>query len=227
MPPAGGRWRSRRCRPFETPTAPGHAGRPRRRATREDSGWKMEEPMPTSAAAEEQGEPVGDGKDEQAHQRESHADRERVRHGPPVGREPHHGLSREAVAHGQGDQPHLAEIEMEFALQQGVDRRDHRLHHVIQEMGEAGGRQDRIHDAASTLVGCLCPHGAHPCLHANPRDRSPRRHQGTGNRALNFPSKGARGKRTPGLSAFAAPRPRQPSPFLVSLWLGGERVFRV
>jgi hypothetical protein len=43
---------------------------------------------------------------------------------------------------GERDQADLSEIEMERAFQQWIDRRNQRLHHVVQEMAEADGRQN-------------------------------------------------------------------------------------
>ncbi len=40
------------------------------------------------------------------------------------------------------NQPDLAEIEMKGSLEDGINRRNQRLHHVIQQMAEADRKQD-------------------------------------------------------------------------------------
>ena len=74
----------------------------------------------------------------------AHADGERKGLGMAVGVVPHHRL-QDGGRHleGQRDQADLHETELERALQQRIDRRQQRLDHVVEQMGEADGGQHR------------------------------------------------------------------------------------
>ncbi len=84
-----------------------------------------------------------DGQQEHARERERHADRQRIRLRPPVCVEADDRLQqRGGELVGQRDQTDLAEIEVEAALEDRIDRRQQRLHHVVQQVAEAQRRQD-------------------------------------------------------------------------------------
>ena len=69
LPPT---WKNDWAKPCRPPEA--------RRATRDDSGWKIDEPMPTHATATRiDAEGRRHRQQQQADQREPHADRQRVR----------------------------------------------------------------------------------------------------------------------------------------------------
>ena len=88
----------------------------------------------------------------QPDQGEGHAGRQRVRSRPAVGVESHQRLQqRRGELRGERDQADLAEIEVVGLLEQGIDGRDHRLHHVVQQMAKA----DRAQHAECGL--CLLP----------------------------------------------------------------------
>src|SRR5258708_17174244 len=81
---------------------------------------------------------------QQPNERESSAGGERMRLGAAVGVETDKRLEeRRRRLAGERDQADLAEVEMERAFQQRIDRRDQRLHHVVEEMAEADGGQNR------------------------------------------------------------------------------------
>ena len=85
---------------------------------------------------------------QQADEGEAHADDQRERLRPAVGEGPDQGLEQRGGAlEGQRQKPDLAEIQMEAALEDRVDRRQQRLHQVVQQVGDADGRQDRNRDA--------------------------------------------------------------------------------
>ena len=44
---------------------------------------------------------------------------------------------------GQRDHPDLAEVEMKGLFEYGINRRDQRLHHVVQEVAKGGSEQNR------------------------------------------------------------------------------------
>ena len=77
-------------------------------------------------------------------QREAHAGRERIRHRTAIRVEADQRLQQgrgELIR--QRDEPDLSEIQVERDLQQRIDRRHQRLHHVVQEVAKADGRQNR------------------------------------------------------------------------------------
>ena len=134
LPPS---WNTDWARPCRPPDA--------RRATREDSGWKIEEPIPISAGREEE-DPIGrrHREEEQADQTEAHAGRERIGLRAPVGEEADEGLEeRRGHLEDEGDQPDLAEIELKAVLEDRIDRRQERLDGVVQAMADARRDQDR------------------------------------------------------------------------------------
>ncbi len=134
LPPT---WNTDCARPCRPPEAS--------RATREDSGWNTEEPMPISAAASENHE-VARGKrhDEQADQRGGHAEHQRIGRRVAVGVIADHRLQQRCRAlEGEGDEADLAEIELEGGFQHRIDRHDQRLDHVVQHVADADRGEHR------------------------------------------------------------------------------------
>ena len=78
-----------------------------------------------------------------AAQREHHARGERVRLRPPIGVEADQRLQqrRRDLVH-ERDQTDLAEAQTEVLLEDRIDRRQQRLHHVVQQMAEAEAGED-------------------------------------------------------------------------------------
>ncbi len=69
------------------------------RAMRDDSGWNTDEPIPTSAAAEQQRrEALRVGQQHQPDEREAHAGRERIGPRPMIGVEPDERLEQRGGA---------------------------------------------------------------------------------------------------------------------------------
>ncbi len=79
----------------------------------------------------------------QSCERKSHPQRQRIRHGTPIGIASHHRLKqRRGELRRQRDQSDLPEIQMIGRLQNRIYRGDHRLQHVVQQMAHAECRQD-------------------------------------------------------------------------------------
>jgi hypothetical protein len=114
------------------------------RATREDSGWNTDDPVPTSAAASSSmGKLRCHRQQDQAAQGETHAQRQRIRHRPAVGEHAHQRLQqRRGELVGQRDQSDLAEIEREIVLEDRIDGEDQRLDHVVEQMRKTDGAKD-------------------------------------------------------------------------------------
>jgi hypothetical protein len=71
-------------------------------------------------------------------QREHHAGRQRPWHRSLVGHEAHQRLEqRRRELEGESDEADLGEIEVIVGLERRVDRRQQRLHHVVEQVGEA------------------------------------------------------------------------------------------
>ena len=86
---------------------------------------------------------------------EPHANRERIGLGMLVGVKTHERLQeRGRRLVGQGDKPDLSEREIESTLEQRIDRKDQRLHHVVQEVGKAQGTQHP--EAGALCAGERC-----------------------------------------------------------------------
>ncbi len=51
--------------------------------------------------------------------------------------------------------PDLAEIQMERRLENGINRRDQRLHHVVQEVAEGGREQNGENQFLRDMFRCL------------------------------------------------------------------------
>ncbi len=95
-----------------------------------------------------------------AQQRHAHARRQQVRLGMFVGVEPDPGLQqrRRHLVH-QRDDPDLPEAQREIRLQHREDRRQHRLDHVVEQMGEGCAADDGEQEALGRgvlrrRVGC-------------------------------------------------------------------------
>jgi len=92
---------------------------------------------------QERSEAPCNGEKHQSHEREPHTHGQRVWLVPPVGIEPYGWLKyRGGHLIGQSDKPNLREAEVKRVFQDGVDRWNQRLHHVVQEMAEADGREN-------------------------------------------------------------------------------------
>jgi hypothetical protein len=78
------------------------------------------------------------------------------------GIQPHHRLQQgRGELEGEGDQPDLAEAEGEFRLEQRIDRRQQRLHHVVQQVAEAQRHQNDKSGRLGRLPGGRCRAAAH------------------------------------------------------------------
>ena len=115
------------------------------RAMRVDSGWKIDEPMPISMAPiSSMRIAAGVRQHDQADQRAAHAGDQRIGLRPAVGVHADHGLEqRRGQLKRQRDQADLAEVEAVGVLDDGIDGRQQRLHHVVQQMREAERENDR------------------------------------------------------------------------------------
>ena len=146
LPPT---WKSDCARPCRPPEA--------RRAMREDSGWKTAEPKPImQAPSTRTSEAVGIAEHDQAEEGARHADRQRIGHRPAIGDQSDHRLQqRGGDLEGQRQQADLDEIEIVIRLEQRIERRQQRLHDVVDQMAEA----DRHHDRNRRLLksGLACP----------------------------------------------------------------------
>src|SRR5438552_1158153 len=99
--------------------------------------------------AEHNTKPAGSREREHAEQREAHADRERVRPRVAIRVETDHRLQQRAgqLQH-ERDEADLREIELEVLLEDWIDGRNQRLHHVVEHVAETESRKNierRIH----------------------------------------------------------------------------------
>lgn len=123
----------------------------------------------------------GDGEGEQPEQREAHPRGERVGARMAVCIESDEGLQqRRGHLENQRDDSDLGEREAEFLLQERVDGRDHRLHHVVQQVGDADHEQYRVDCSGLREAPQACVRGFCKRLHCcglwffeYPRDRLP------------------------------------------------------
>ena len=111
---------------------------------REDSGWKIDDPTPTSAAAaSSQANRCAAREHQQADQREPHAGSQRERLRTPVRVAPHERLQhRRGQLVGEGDHADLPEIETVARLQHRVERGQQRLQQVVEQVAQAQAEQD-------------------------------------------------------------------------------------
>ena len=80
----------------------------------------------------------GAGHQEEADEREADAGRQGIRLWVAVGIQADHGLQHRGRAlEGQGDQTDLTEGQAVGVLEDGIERRHQRLHHVVEQMAEA------------------------------------------------------------------------------------------
>ena len=89
--------------------------------------------------------PRSHGEQQQPHQREAHAHGERIGLRMAVGMQPDKGL-QDGRSHleDQRDESDLSERKAELLLEQRIDGRDDRLHHVVEQVRRASHQQDRI-----------------------------------------------------------------------------------
>ena len=82
-----------------------------------------------------------EGQGHDADQREAHARAERIRLRMLVGINTDDGLQEGCASLiGQRDGADLHETQVKFPLEQGINRHDQRLHHVVEEVREAQER---------------------------------------------------------------------------------------
>src|SRR3569832_1955398 len=131
LPPT---WKIDCARPCRPPEA--------MRATRDASGWKIDGPLPTSAAAASSSGNVVACDSNSSPARVKSAQRQRERLWMTVGIRAHQRLQqRGGELEGQRDQADLREAEMETALEQRIARDQQRLHGVVEKMREADRAQ--------------------------------------------------------------------------------------
>ena len=127
------------CQPFPSARRElGHTGR-----------FGMEDrrtPTDQRYGEQNRGEPRSDRKQEQAREREAHAESQRVRTGMPVRKGTHDRLQKGGGhLEDQRDDADLGEGEAEPGLQQRIDGRNHGLHHVVEQMRRTDHQQNRIY----------------------------------------------------------------------------------
>lgn len=85
------------------------------------------------------------GQKEEPNQREAHSDRQRVGPGMPVGITADKGLEkrRRHLEHKRNHSD-LGKGKSEFLLQQWIDRRNDRLHHIVEQMGGTDHEENRV-----------------------------------------------------------------------------------
>src|SRR5437870_11279520 len=84
---------------------------------------------------EEQGEGGGDREQQETEKREDHPDGKGGWHRFPVGVVSDDWLKEgRCDLEGEGDEADLGEVEMEGCFEDGVDRGEERLHHVVEHM---------------------------------------------------------------------------------------------
>ena len=99
--------------------------------------------------AQQQCVAVGEGEQQQADEREAHARRQRVGPWGLVGERADQRLQqRGGDLEGEGQQPDLREGQPIGALQHRIQRRQERLHHVVQQVREADRGEDADGGAA-------------------------------------------------------------------------------
>ena len=108
-------------------------------------------------ATQQQRVAAGKGEQQQARQRESHADRQAVGPRAAVGVGADERLQeRGGELEGEGEQPDLTEAQLVGALEHRVHRRQERLHHVVQQVAEADGREHPDGGLAGGARGADC-----------------------------------------------------------------------
>jgi hypothetical protein len=87
---------------------------------------------------------MGSGQQQQAEKGRAHTDGQRIGIRLLVGDRPDDRLQqRRGALEGKRQQADLPELKIEVGLQHRVDRRDHRLHDVVEHMAEARRQDDR------------------------------------------------------------------------------------
>ena len=88
---------------------------------------------------------LGERKHEQSGEREAHADGERIGTGMAVGRQSGEGLQN-GGCHLKDERydTYLREREVELVLEDRIDRRNDRLYHVVQKVGDTADDEHRI-----------------------------------------------------------------------------------
>ncbi len=126
--------------PMAQAIAAGHAGDPRGLGM-EDRRADADQP----GAADQQPVARRHGQQQQPGQRRSHRHRQRPGEGMAVGDHADHRLQqRGGDLEAEGQKSDLPEIQREFGLQHGIECRQQRLHHVVQQVAEADRGEDRI-----------------------------------------------------------------------------------
>ena len=129
-------WNSDWAKPWRPPEA--------MRAMRVDSGWKIDEPVTDQRRADQQQRvAAGVRQHDQPDQRAAHAGDQREGLRPAVGIHADDRLQqRGGELERQRDQADLAEVEAVGVLDDGIDGRQQRLHHVVEQMREAERQND-------------------------------------------------------------------------------------
>ena len=90
-----------------------------------------------------------EGKHQQPGQRETHTAGQRVGAGMTVGEQTGHRLQqRRSELKDQCNEADLGERKIELLLEKRINRRDHRLHHIVQQMGDTDHQQNRVNRPA-------------------------------------------------------------------------------
>ena len=105
----------------------------------EDGGADADE----RGGEEEPSEGGSDGEEEQAGEGEGHADGQSEGARGAVSEMADEGLEeRGGDLVGEGEEADLGEVEVEGGFEDGIDGGQERLHHVVEEVAEAGGGED-------------------------------------------------------------------------------------
>ncbi len=134
LPPT---WNSDCAKPCAPPEA--------RRATREDSGWKIAEPIPSNAApASTTSKARRKSQYCKAQQRAGHAKRQRIGLRPMIGVKTDDRLQqrRDALI-DQRDEADLREAEIEVAFEHRINSRQQRRRHIVEEMAKGDRSENR------------------------------------------------------------------------------------
>ena len=106
---------------------------------------KDRRPDPNQRAGNEQNR-IGPGKSDQRQpdERETHAEGQEIRLRANVRIEADQRLKqRSGGLKGESDEADLAEIQPKGGFQDRIERRHERLHHIVEEMAETDGEEDR------------------------------------------------------------------------------------
>ena len=107
----------------------------------------------------------GEGQREESRQRETHSRGQRIGSRMAVGIAADKRLQdRGGHLEDERDETDLGERKTEFGFEQRIDRRNHRLHHVVEQVGDADEQQDRI-DRVGGRSPARCGYGFRERVH--------------------------------------------------------------